>query len=177
MDRNLGATKAAASSTEAASFGDLYQWGRRSDGHQCRNSATTTTLSSTSTPSTSAFIIAPNAPNDWRNPQFSSLWQGTSGTNNPCPAGYRLPTSIELNAEIQAWGNKNAAGALTSPLKLPTAAIRDFENGQLTLQSSGVYWTSTINGTDSNLLLIDNSEATLYKGQRGYGSSVRCIKN
>jgi uncharacterized protein (TIGR02145 family) len=177
MDRNLGATKAAASSTEVASFGDLYQWGRRSDGHQCRNSATTTTLSSTNSPSTSAFIIAPNAPNDWRNPQFSSLWQGASGTNNPCPSGYRLPTSSEFNAEIQAWGNKNAAGAMTSPLKLPTAAIRDFENGQLILQSSGVYWTSTINGTNSNLLLINNSEASLYIGERGYGASVRCIKN
>jgi uncharacterized protein (TIGR02145 family) len=177
MDRNLGATKAAASSTEAASFGDLYQWGRRSDGHQCRNSTTTTTLSSTNSPSTSAFIIAPNAPYDWRNPQFSSLWQGASGTNNPCPSGYRLPTSSELNAEVQAWGNKNAAGAMTSPLKLPTAAIRDFENGQLILQSSGVYWTSTINGTNSNLLLINNSEASLYIGERGYGASVRCIKN
>jgi hypothetical protein len=88
-----------------------------------------------------------------------------------------LPTSSELNAEVQAWGNKNAAGAMTSPLKLPTAAIRDFENGQLILQSSGVYWTSTINGTNSNLLLINNSEASLYIGERGYGASVRCIKN
>lgn len=177
MDRNLGASRQATSSTDAAAYGDLYQWGRRSDGHQCRNSTTSTTLSSTNTPSSSSFIITPNTPNDWRSPQNSSLWQGVSGVNNPCPSGYRLPTSSELNAEVQSWGNKNAAGAMTSPLKLPSGGIRDFENGQLVLQTSGIYWTSQINGTNSNLLLINNSEATLYNGERGYGSSVRCIKN
>jgi hypothetical protein len=40
MDRNLGATQVATSSTDAAAYGDLYQWGRRADGHQCRTSAT-----------------------------------------------------------------------------------------------------------------------------------------
>jgi hypothetical protein len=35
MDRNLGASQVANSSTDAASYGDLYQWGRRADGHQC----------------------------------------------------------------------------------------------------------------------------------------------
>ncbi|MCC5924135.1 MAG: hypothetical protein JJT77_10135 [Crocinitomicaceae bacterium] len=45
MDRNLGASQAATSSTDAAAYGDLYQWGRRSDGHQCRTSITTTTIS------------------------------------------------------------------------------------------------------------------------------------
>ena len=62
MDRNLGATQAATSSTDANSYGDLYQWGRRSDGHQCRTSATTTTLSSTDQPANASFIVAPNTP-------------------------------------------------------------------------------------------------------------------
>ena len=37
MDRNLGATQAATSSTDAASYGDLYQWGRAADGHEKKN--------------------------------------------------------------------------------------------------------------------------------------------
>ena len=32
MDRNLGASQVATSSTDAASYGDLYQWGRAADG-------------------------------------------------------------------------------------------------------------------------------------------------
>ena len=47
MDRNLGASRVAMSSTDTLAYGDLYQWGRRSDGHQCRNSPTMTILSST----------------------------------------------------------------------------------------------------------------------------------
>jgi hypothetical protein len=44
MDRNLGASQVATSSTDPASYGDLYQWGRPADGHQKRKSATTATL-------------------------------------------------------------------------------------------------------------------------------------
>ena len=50
MDRNLGASNVATSSSDTGSFGDLYQWGRRADGHQCRNSSITTSLTSSSTP-------------------------------------------------------------------------------------------------------------------------------
>jgi hypothetical protein len=39
LDRNLGATQVATSSTDAASYGDLYQWGRNTDGHQIRGSS------------------------------------------------------------------------------------------------------------------------------------------
>jgi len=34
MDRNLGASQVATSSTDAAAYGDLYQWGRAADGHE-----------------------------------------------------------------------------------------------------------------------------------------------
>jgi len=177
MDRNLGASRASLSSSDVPSYGDLYQWGRRADGHQCRNSAITTSLSSSSTPSNSSFIVAPNTPNDWRSPQNSNLWQGVSGTNNPCPSGYRLPTTTELYAEVQAWSNKNNAGAISSALKLPTANLRSHSNGVINTNPIGVYWSSTINGTDSEVLKIDSSEADFYKGYRAYGFSVRCIKN
>ena len=92
MDRNLGATQVATTTTDQASYGDLYQWGRRADGHQCRTSPTTVTLSSVDQPAHGDFILAPNAPYDWRSPQNANLWQGVNGVNNPCPSGYRLPT-------------------------------------------------------------------------------------
>ena len=41
MDRNLGATQVAQSSSDKASYGYLFQWGRSSDGHQKRSSFTT----------------------------------------------------------------------------------------------------------------------------------------
>jgi len=33
MDRNLGASQVAKSPTDPLSFGDLFQWGRGTDGH------------------------------------------------------------------------------------------------------------------------------------------------
>jgi hypothetical protein len=37
LDRNLGATRAATSRQDSASYGDLYQWRRPSTGHEKRN--------------------------------------------------------------------------------------------------------------------------------------------
>ncbi|HOA10775.1 MAG TPA: hypothetical protein PKN65_10945, partial [Tenuifilaceae bacterium] len=62
MDRNLGASKKADSSKHEASYGDLYQWGRFADGHQCRTSGTISTLSSCNAPEHDKFILAPNSP-------------------------------------------------------------------------------------------------------------------
>ena len=55
MDRNLGATQVATSRTDAAAYGDLYQWGRGTDGHQLRTSANTSTLSSADVPGACKF--------------------------------------------------------------------------------------------------------------------------
>ena len=38
MNKNLGALRVATSSADAAAYGDLYQWGRTTDGHEKRNS-------------------------------------------------------------------------------------------------------------------------------------------
>jgi uncharacterized protein (TIGR02145 family) len=178
MDRNLGATQAATSSTDAAAYGDLYQWGRRADGHQCRNSATTNTLSSSDQPNHGNFIIAPTNPQwDWRSPQNSNLWQGVNGVNNPCPIGYRLPTQNELESERLSWNSNNAAGAYNSPLKLTLAGSRTYDGGIWLLNSQVFYWTSTFSGNKSFVLDLYGSSANMAEMQRGPGNSIRCIKN
>lgn len=178
MDRNLGASRVATSSTDALAFGDLYQWGRRADGHQCRNSGTTTTLSSSDQPNHGNFIIINSDNFDWRNPQNNNLWQGVNGLNNPCPTGYRLPTLIELNIEQASWSSDNATGAYNSPLKLTLDGFRTYNSSIVALGTSASYWSSTINGGSSHNLAYGSTTSTNTSfSYRAWGNSVRCIKN
>jgi len=178
MDRNLGATQVATGSTDADSYGDLYQWGRLKDGHQCRTSSTTSTNSSDNVPGHGDFITEGSSPYDWRDPQNTNLWQGTRGINNPCPGGYRLPTEAELDAERTSWGSNNSAGAIGSVLKLPMAGFRRNSNGSLVnVGTYGYYWSSTVSGTDARYLFFSSSDAYMYTYYRAYGRSVRCLKD
>ena len=177
MDRNLGATQAAISKTDAAAYGDVYHWGRRTEGHQCRTSLTPSTLSSTDQPANGNFIT--NISNlDWRSPQNTNLWQGVNGVNNPCPSGYRIPTETELNAERLSWAPfYNDAGAFASPLKLTLGGIRFWNGSVSSVDSYGNYWTSTINTTQSRYLDFFSGNAFMDNFSRVSGLSVRCIKN
>ncbi len=180
MDRNLGASRAATSSTDTLAYGDLYQWGRGADGHQCRNSSTTTTLSSTDQPGHGNFILNSNSPNDWRTPQNDNLWQGVNGINNPCPFGFRIPSIIELENERLSWSLNNTAGAFLSTLKISKAGHKSIWNGALTnVGSYSVLWSSNINLSTKNSwsLVIDGSDSGKFNYGRGYGFSVRCIKD
>jgi uncharacterized protein (TIGR02145 family) len=187
MDRNLGATRVATSSNDALSYGDLYQWGRGSDGHQIRTplSGETTILSSTDTPGNTNFIKVSSSPYDWRSGQNANLWQGVNGINNPCPTGYRVPTDTELNAERNNggtgfWGTgsaqNNAAGAFASVLKLPVAGYRTFSGSLDLVGNSGRYWSSTVSVALAGVLAYSSSTALMSSSDRANGFSVRCIK-
>jgi uncharacterized protein (TIGR02145 family) len=179
MDRNLGASQVATSSTDAASYGDLYQWGRAADGHQIRTSGTTATLSSADQPGHGDFITASGGERDWRSPRNDNLWQGVSGTNNPCPSGYRLPTEAEWAAEISNWIQPNGAGAFASPLKLPMAGYRRNDlNGVLIDDGNvGGYWSSSVGGAFVYYVYLHTSNAFLTPRFRAHGFSVRCLKD
>ena len=179
MDRNLGATQVATSSTDVASYGDLYQWGRRADGQQCRTSPATATLSSIDQPAHGNFIITgSNAPYDWRSPQNANLWQGVNGVNNPCPSGYRIPTETELNNERLSWSVNTSVGAFASPLKWTLAGGRDGSNGSLaSVGTNGYYWSGTVSGSGSRYLNFGSSNAVMYDDVRASGAAVRCLKD
>ncbi len=170
LDRNLGATQVASSSTDAASFGDLYQWGRGTDGHEKRTSTNISTVSTTDTPG-HGFFINGNSFN-WQSPVNTELWQGVDGKNNPCPKGFRLPTIEEFEAEVVLWNSQNAAGALASSLKLPIAGRRHTNGSIYSVGSNGMY------RTNSTLILnITSTSAARAGDQRIDGFCVRCIKD
>jgi len=179
MDRNLGASQVATSSTDTAAYGDLYQWGRLTDGHESRTSGTTSTLSSTDVPGHGNFITTNSSPYDWRSPQNNSLWQSVSGTNNPCPNGFRLPTEAELEAERASWASNDTTGAFGSVLKLTVGGYRSPLNGFIFYDdSNGRYWSSTVDGAYARRLYFDGSSAgTGGTSFRAFGFSVRCIKD
>jgi hypothetical protein len=75
LDRNLGASQVATAFDDSDAYGDLYQWGRLTDGHEKRTSSVTLTLSTTDVPGHDDFIASSVSPYDWRSPQNDKLWQ------------------------------------------------------------------------------------------------------
>ena len=183
MDRNLGATQVATSSTDAASYGDLYQWGRNTDGHEIRTSAITAGPVASGTEDIN-FITNVTSPFDWLSTQDDVRWNtGTEiapvkTTNDPCPTGYRIPTETELNNERSSWTVNTSVGAINSPLKLPRAGYRHGSNGALlNVGTTGYYWSSTLGSTSARYLNFNSNNAFMHNNPRAYGLSVRCIKD
>lgn len=104
MDRNLGATD---STPGNASFGLVYQWGRKDPfmGSTEEYSFGTTGTEYTKVTSSSigtddyarkhptTFILAASQGNDWRNRSDDSAWNKVKTQNDPCPAGWKVPES------------------------------------------------------------------------------------
>ena len=174
LDRNLGASQLATSSTDASSYGHLFQWGRGADGHQLINSSTIFTTSSTDVPGNSNFIK--NASN-WRSSQNDNLWQGVTGVNNPCPSGYRVPTMSEYSTELASWSSADDIGAYGSTLKLPLAGDRHGGNGNPNPGTYGNYWSSTVYNGNAYYLNFDSGVANIDNWSRSWGMPIRCIKD
>ncbi len=185
LDRNLGASQVATSSTDHLSYGALFQWGRASDGHECITWTSSTTGAGTNgttntkedNPGHSDFITGGSG--DWRVTQDDTLWDGTAGANNPCPTGFRLPTKPELQAEIASWATEDAAGAFGSVLKLPISGYRYHIDGLVYHGGIvGYYWTSNVFGIQAaSYFEFGTGGAGFNTMSRIRGHTVRCIQD
>ena len=185
MDRNLGARREMISATDVYSHGDLYQWGRRADGHQCRNSKTIGGPYDVDQPETNLFIQpSPIWVYEWRQPANDNLWQGVNGINNPCPSGYRIPTDAEWAKELKDV-HSNSIGILTmqTNLKFSAGGLKN-TRGEIILKSlddsfsfrGGLYWSSG-DPVKLNICSGTCSTSTTIAEGRASGLSVGCIKN
>ena len=172
-------------------YGSLFQWGRYSDGHELINwtgstsgtpvNGDTPTIVAVDDPGHGLFIVAATDPYfGWQNPQNDNLWQGESGVNNPCPQGFRLPTETEINDLLSLEGISDRYSAATSNVALAAMGSRGAFDGNIYSDGTyGLYWTSTTNApsTESKMLNINNTVATLTVNLRAVGAAVRCIKD
>jgi hypothetical protein len=202
MTYNIGATalpQSPQSAGDTASYGYLYEWGRSSDGHQivrpyalysynASNNpkesgtpfsfSTITTTKASSYTNTDSNYIYDGSNGDWLLTTNNNLWQGLNGINNPCPAGFRVPTSTEFTNETSNFSTQDIYGAFGSFLNLPVTGSRFASSGAFSAYfaySRGCYWTSTISGSLPMSILITNS-ITSSNSYRTSGFAIRCIK-
>ena len=202
LDKNLGATTVTATprsdytsrtayvNAEEDSFGDLYQWGRRADGHEKRNSNVingdvTSNLPIDETVSGGAyegnFIVFPNSPGArlWTQNGFanSMTWQTADNTgNNPCPNDFRLPSPAEFVAlDLNGWDDAFEI------LKLPLGGLRSNSSGVFSNKGKKTeYWSNDLNANDKATTLRLRTSIEVNTGKSNdvnKGNPVRCISN
>jgi len=183
LDRNLGATQVAVSSTDVAAYGDLYQWGRAADGHQLRDSPIAISSGSVASGNEGRnFIISDG---DWLSTPDDNRWNTNEikggavvkTVDDPCPEGFRTPTKAEWQTELDATTNITNPQSAWEILRLPMAGSRCLSNGSLgNVGTNGLYWSSSASSTFSLVLLFSSSDANMFTANRANGFSVRCIK-
>ena len=172
LDRNLGALNVAGTSNDSNAYGFLYQFGRKDDGHQLRNSSTgSTKLNSVYSPSDLFIINNSTWSHDFNYKVWLEDWQGIQ-LNSVAPPGFRLPTSSEFYDEVVGFSSNDTSGAFASFLKLPINKKRDYNSGSISTAAEAYLWCS-----DRVTVQITSSNITYPGVVLGTGCGVRLIKD
>ncbi|MCT4006859.1 hypothetical protein HZQ22_16000 [Elizabethkingia anophelis] len=183
MCQNLGATSGIDPfSPQAGNHGAKYQWGAKTN-------ETGRYISQSDDQSNSVAIAGWNSTG-----KANGSWSDTNKTaNDPCPAGYRVPTIAQWKAVIDnnnvervgSWANVNtnysSALYFRSPsnvraLMLPAAGYRYDVVGSLSYRGSGGYYWSSSEATSNAINLgFTSSSVNVNSNSRAHGFSVRCV--
>ncbi len=202
MDRNLGATSAAAG--EVGSLGLFYQWGRKDPFLGAASVSENTQAVSTGEWATSSTSITPTLAEQnpmtfytgWNNYLPNGSWDSEKTAYDPCPAGWRVPDGGEDGIWSKAKGSSDSFNITSSSYGLnfggtfgsgetiwyPASGYLSYDSGALGgVGGSGGYWSVTPYPSGSSVAYC------LYFGGDGYvkasndsyrsnGRSVRCLQ-
>lgn len=181
LDRNLGAKEAYPTGTMLEDFKDAgwtFQWGREADGHQLWDAQ----VKALDIPLTNyiltedykgKFLSTKHSSYDWLSTSkevWQTLWNESDdgGINNPCPPGYRIPTSVELKL---LFSNK-------SKMKLVNPGVFRAATSGTPNTTNAFFWTSDLPDREAgvfNKVQISNG-STVQEGSGSAAHFIRCIR-
>jgi uncharacterized protein (TIGR02145 family) len=80
-------------------YGSLYQWGRKTDGHQ--NVWSSPTTGQTAAPTDAGTDNFLTGSSDWTSTPDNTLWDGEVSANNPCPPGFHVPSQADWSGIVK----------------------------------------------------------------------------
>ncbi len=182
---NLGADESADPFTPDWKLnGHYYQWGRSV---VAANGPTGSSSGEANAGAITGWNISPASNGDWAD--------GSKTANDPCPAGFRVPTKAQWDAVLDttlnptrsypgtSWDADNTnyssglrVGSGSTGLFLPVAGNRLNTDGRLLNRGgTGYYWSSTEVGSNAWRLSFVNNFAATFQSNRTGGMSVRCV--
>lgn len=175
--------------------GLLFQWGRMYGQDYVSSGIVAGTVAigvGNNSANGASFYTFGSDPYDWCAPQATS-WNMSS--YNPCPTGWRVPTSVELSALKIAgstwvdaaagnpdglpgmWFGGNHSGDHVGSIFMPVAGFRNVSVGAAVERGKiGGYWSSDVSGKYALSLYFYNSVVDIAIDYRAGGMSVRCVR-
>jgi uncharacterized protein (TIGR02145 family) len=188
-------------------YGLLYQWGRKygqtyndsptpnESPAPTRTNGTTTAAIANGYNTRDVFYAPTGGFYDWNSTaQTSGIWNVTS--YNPCPSGWRPPTTAQMASLISSgstwtdsgpgnvkgrWYGGNHSGDRQGSVFLPASGFRTESFSVLLRDSYGYYWaidipTNPSHTSYSSIIYFTNSNNSTSVTYRSTGASVRCVK-
>ena len=193
-------------------YGQLYQWGRKyGQGYSTYNYQEKTVPEMLEGPLpfenairekySDTFFTVTSSPYDWASPQNNYMWNSGKESapirteNDPCPEGWRVPTSEELavlKRNKSSWTEEGSRKGMYFSGKytyyenapkvfLPAAGYRSNNGSAYGRDERGCYWSSNPNYMSSDREYLEFSYIGYASmdngiGYRALGHSVRCVQ-
>jgi uncharacterized protein (TIGR02145 family) len=198
MCHNLGANTSADPLTPSWELnGHYYQWGRNptcfgQDGTDASNPCSSpvygaaapwgSTTANDNAGAITGWSTTAAANGDWT--------VGSKTANDPCPTGFRVPTTAQWSGVINtSLNSRTTVGSFSNSttnysngvrfgdsLFLPAVGFRDAFNGTLNNRGvGGFYWSSEVSGSNGQNLTMFSNDDSMGSNFRTHGFSVRCI--
>lgn len=198
--------KASSSDSKGFPYGKLYQWGRKyGQGYsQSYDESVPELVEGPVMPSVAQseenkdkFYYTSASLSDWNKVQEDDLWNsGTESTPvktkyDPCPEGWRVPTSEELGRLNKRYSPFMTIGGQKGryfcgdytyldnapQVFFPAAGGRGYGDGDAYNRGyHGNYWSSRPSGTNASFLYFYSGYVSMSGFGRAVGYSVRCVQ-